>query len=154
MDKDPLAQAVEVVEAVLREQLGLDPNTLRVKTGDGSLCWGLMKGSAEVFIVIRPKADQSGHVIRVTAPVIEVPADDASRLDLFERLLRDNAENLTAAAFGLRDDTILLTADRSIDDLDASEVREMLLRVGFYADLYDDALAAHYGTRRYTDPGA
>ena len=70
---------------------------------------------------------------------------------LFRRLLELNANALTQAAFGLRGEDVVLTADRSTAGLDPIEVEEMIRRVADYADHYDDALVAEFGGVRHSD---
>jgi hypothetical protein len=82
---------------------------------------------------------------------MKVPRAQDQQLRLFSRLLTANARELTGAAFGLKGDTVVLTTDRSTTDLDPSEVKEMILRVGYYADAYDDALVSEYGGARHSD---
>ena len=54
-------------------------------------------------------------------------------------------------AFGLINDEIVLVAERSVRGLDRSEVEEMLLMVGHYADKYDDLLVDEFGGNRVCD---
>ncbi len=54
-------------------------------------------------------------------------------------------------AFAVRQDRVIITADRTTRDLDRSEVVEMIERVAAYADKFDDELVEEFGGTRYTD---
>jgi hypothetical protein len=85
------------------------------------------------------------------APVMRSTPESLTRPTLLKHLLELNAARLTGAAFGLRDDEVVVTADRSTAGLDPIEVEEMISRVAEYADHYDDALTAEFGGTRSSD---
>ncbi len=145
-----LRAVAKMVEEVIGE-LGLAPVENRLQTESGNPAWGLMKGSAQVFVFINPgAAEDDFNSIQVIAPVVTLPPP-GGQLALFRHLLELNARELTGAAFGVKGDTIVLTVDRSTQDLNRSEVKDMILRVGYYADTYDDALVSQFGGRRHSD---
>jgi len=149
--KKELNAACQMVEAVIRE-LGLKPDESRLDNqGDGH-AWGVMKGSAEVFIFILP-SDEKGESgsIQVVSPVLKLPKSQPNQLSLFRRMLELNAELLSGAAFGIKGDTAAMISDRSTKDLNQSEVREMILRVGHFSDMYDDELVVQFGGKRHSD---
>jgi hypothetical protein len=135
-----------MVEAVLHGR-GLNPATSRIASDDGP-AWGLQHGSAEVYIFLSA-GDKGQNFIQVVSPVM-MPSS-ATFHDLSRRLLELNANELTGAAFGLRDDEVVLTADRSTTGLDRVELEEMISRVAGYADYYDDILTVEYGGTRHAD---
>ena len=141
----------EMVEKVIGE-LGLTPGDNTLQTDDGSLGWGLMRGSAQVYIFIRPSPEEEEFgSIQVVSPLIRLPEVAEAQLALFRHLLQLNTQELTGAAFGIKDDTVVIITDRSTQDLDRSEVMDMILRVGYFADAYDDALVTQFGGLRYSD---
>jgi hypothetical protein len=141
----------DMVEKVIAE-LGLSNEDNRLQTEDGSLAWGMMRGSAQVYIFVRPGAEEDDYnSIQVVSPVMRIPENDSIRLMLYKHLLTLNTQEITGAGFGIKDDTVVIIADRSTEDLDHSEVKDMILRVGFFADHYDDALVTQYGGLRYSD---
>ncbi|MCC6746485.1 MAG: YbjN domain-containing protein [Deltaproteobacteria bacterium] len=144
-----LRATTKMVEAVISE-LGLSPEGNRLQTETGEPAWGLMRGSAEVFIFLHqgPSGDEGNH-LRVVSPVLTLPADTAAQLRLLRRLLQLNATELSGVAFGLKGETVVLTADRTTVDLDPSEVKDIVLRIGYYADHYDDALVTEFGGQRH-----
>lgn len=140
-----------MVEEVISD-LGLVPEDNRLESPDDGLAWGLMKGSAEIFILVIPEGDeQQDHAIQVVSPVLTLPESQASQMALFRRMLELNAQVLSGAAFGIKNDTVVLITDRSTKDLNPSEVKEMVLRVGHFADLYDDELVSQFGGVRHSE---
>jgi len=146
-----LKQTVKMVESVIRD-LGLAPEQNRLEAEGPA--WGLARGSAEVFVFVNPGGEgEPGNHIQCVSPVMKIPQTPTNQLALFQRILQLNATQLTGAAFGLKGDTVVLTSDRSTIDLDPSEARDMILRVGYYADVYDDDLVNEFGGKRHADAG-
>ena len=149
--RDNFRFTAKMVEGLIGN-LGLCPEESRVPTADDTLAWGLMRGSAQVYVFLRPgEPDDEFNSIQVVSPVLQIPADDAVRLLLYEHLLTLNAREITGAGFGIKGDTVMIIVDRSTEDLDPSEVQDMVLRVGYFADHYDDALVSQFGGLRYSD---
>lgn len=137
------ACAVMVEDALSRRNL--DPTACRLD-GLTRYAWRLRRGSAEVQVTLTPHEGEP-NTIQVIASVMRAPDSPA----LFRRLLELNAGRLTQAAFGVRGQDVVLTADRSTTGLDAVEVEEMICRIADYADHYDDALVAEFGGTRHSD---
>lgn len=146
-----LKTVTKMVETVITE-LNLDPEDSRLEIEGGRPAWGLMKGSAEVFIFINPgQHEDDSNYIQIVSPVVKLPDTTDRRHALYEHILSLNARELTGAAFALKGDTVVLIADRSTIDLDPSEVKDLILRIGYYADQYDDQLATEFGGVRHID---
>jgi hypothetical protein len=149
-----LKLAVELVEQTLNA-LGVDPESSRVRSLDGIDRYAVRRGSARVLLSLHPPPGDGSSddgSIRVIAPVVTLPDPD-QRLELYEHLLRVNARELAGVAFGvdLDDGMVVLVAERSVRDLDASEVQGMLETIGRTADRYDDELAQAHGVQRASD---
>jgi hypothetical protein len=129
----------KLIESVI-ESLGLDPMASRLETEEQRIGWGIQCGSARVFIFLRSEGDR--NFIRVISPIMKLP--EQRTLQLFQRLLVLNAEELSQAAFGLSGDDVVLTIDRSTEDMDRGEVESMITLVGEYADKYDDELKREF----------
>jgi hypothetical protein len=141
-----LKACVEMVEVVL-SSMGLDPVRTRIESASGP-AWGVTRGSAEVFVFLSTTAEGDNY-IQIIAPVMR---PDPGRSDgLYDHLLSLNANELTGAAFGLRNGDVVLTTDRGTTGLDKVEVEEMIRRIGEYADHFDDALVAEFGGTRHSD---
>jgi hypothetical protein len=143
-----LRSCEQMIEAVL-EGRGLDPKASRIQSAGGP-AWGMTQGSAEVYILLTP-GGSGENFVQVVSPVMRPAAESLASPQLFRRLLELNATELTGAAFGLRDDEVVLTADRSTTGLDRVELEEMIRRVARYADHYDDALTEEFGGERHSD---
>jgi hypothetical protein len=103
-----------------------------------------------VISLLGPSADDASGTLRVVAPVVRLDAErDWSSLYVW--LLSSNASELRGAAFGLIDAEVVVVAERSLVDLDASEVMSMVKTIGLAADRYDDVLAEQFGTPRSSD---
>jgi hypothetical protein len=137
-----------MVEAVLVAR-GVDPQRSRIQSAAGP-AWGLRQGSAEVYIFLTAGAT-GDNFIQVVSPVMRPSQEAAAAPRFYGKLLELNANELTGAAFGLRDHEVVLTCDRSTAGLDKVEVEEMIRRVADYADHYDDALVAEFGGTRHAD---
>ena len=72
-------------------------------------------------------------------------------MPFLRRLLEVNARELAGAAFGIVADAVVLVSERSLEDLDASEVQTMVRVVGVAADTWDDALADEFDVIRASD---
>lgn len=146
-----LDRAVSLVEQSIAA-LGVDPERSRMAGEGGVRQFSLRRGSAALLVAIHPPGQGAdAGSIRVVAPVVRMP-DGGPTVELLMRLLRANADELVGAAFGVRDGEVVLVAERSVRDLDASEVDAMIRTVGRDADRYDDALAQEFGTLRASDP--
>jgi hypothetical protein len=144
-------RAVQLVEQSIAA-LGIDPTQSRVASTDGSQAFALRRGSAAIFVAVHgPAQGATEGTLRVVAPVVRAPAADREAA-LFRRLLEANATELVGVAFGLRDGEVVLVSERSVRDLDASEVDALIRSVGRVADRFDDLLAKEFGAQRSSDP--
>lgn len=145
-------RAVTLVEETITA-LGIDP-TASVLPGDpeGPRRFALRRGSAQIIVAVHPPAPglEEG-TLRVVAPVVRVPSEDL-QLALFRRLLEANAQELVGVAFAVAGDDVVVVAERSLQDLDSSEVQAMIRTVGASADRFDDHLAQKFHTTRSSDP--
>jgi hypothetical protein len=142
-----ITAALSLVESSIRA-LGLDPARARLPhEGDGAR-FALHRGSTEVFVVLAPPSDvDPAGTLRIVAPVIALP-DAERRLALYERVLRLNAAEARGCAFALSGESVVVVHERSVHDLDASEVDAALRTVGAVADHFDDILAREFGAAR------
>ena len=143
-----LKRATSLVEQTI-EALGVDPAQTRL--GAGEQQWSLRRGSASILISVQPPARGADEgTIRLVAPVVRIPEGDAAT-GLFRKLLELNTRALVGVAFGVQGADVVLVAERSLQDLDASEVDGMVRTIGAMADRYDDQLASEFGTVRSSD---
>lgn len=141
----------QMVESVLG-QMGVDTQRSRLPDTEHGPAWGLLCGSAYVYIFLLRSGSSEENFIQVIAPVFK-PADvsGSGALLLWRRLLEFNGRVLTGAAFALRDGEVVVSTDRSTKGLDRVEIEDMIRRIGDYADLYDDLLSREFGGLRHCD---
>jgi hypothetical protein len=142
-------RAVTLVEQTIR-RLGIDPAASRNRR-EGHVSYALRRGSARILVAIHaPSAELPEGRLRVVSPVVHLP--EAGRQPaLFRRVLEANATELVGAAFAISGQEVVVVAERSVQDLDGSEVDTLIRNVGRIADRYDDELAAAFGAVRSSD---
>lgn len=138
-----LRSCVHMIEDVL-VTLGHSLAQSRLTPQDGTSAWRVKKGSAFVYVLLYTR--QSENFLQVTAPVMHLDAN-VKREKLFARLLELNGSAVYGTAFALKDDDVVLVAERSTVDLDRSEILDLVRRVENYGDKYDDELVAAFGGR-------
>jgi hypothetical protein len=144
-------RALTLVENTVRG-LGVDPAQCRFETEGGGNGFSLRRGSASMLVTLQhgTRADDIG-TLRIVAPVVALPTDAAKEHALFRRLLNANAKDLSGTAFALVNGQVVVVSERSVQDLNASEVELMVRSVGRIADRFDDVLAAEFGVQRVAD---
>lgn len=144
-------QAVTFVETTVRT-LGLEPSQCRVNVPGAGDAFSLRRGSASMLVTLQQgKRPGDEGTIRILAPVVMVPSDAAKEHAMLRKLMHANVKEVTGAAFGLLDGQVVVVTERSVKDLDASEVEQMIRSLGRVADRFDDALAAEFGVQRVAD---
>ncbi|MDQ3031971.1 MAG: YbjN domain-containing protein [Myxococcota bacterium] len=142
-------RAIELVEEAIRK-LGIDPAEARAPGGGA---YALRRGSARIAVAIHGAVSAAEGVseregtLRVAAPVVKLP-QEATRGALFEHLLELNARELIGASFGVLAGEVVVVSERSLRDLDASEVDAAIRAIGRLADKWDDELATRFGAPR------
>jgi hypothetical protein len=145
---DQAQRARQLVEETI-QKLGIEPASAAIPGDASTVAYALKRGSARVIVAVHGSGAEG--TLRVVAPVVRVPDDAAKASALFRRLLELNARELQGAAFGLFGDDAVVIVERTVLDLDASEVEGAIRGVGRVADRWDDALAAEFGTVRSSD---
>lgn len=139
-------EAVRLIESVIRG-LGLEPSSASIPGDANTKAYALKRGSARVVIAVH--ASESGGTFRVLSPCVRIEATTSP--ELYKHLLELNARELVGAAFGVFGDEVVVVAERTVRDLDASEVEAAIRNVGRIGDRYDDALAQRFGVTRSSD---
>jgi hypothetical protein len=138
-----LRSCVQMIEDAITV-LGHKPEGSRLDVPGMLPAWRVQKGSAHVYIILSARGEENW--IRVTAPVLHLdPALDPA--PLFRRMLELNATQVLGAAFALDKEAVILTVQRSTQDLDQSEVLAMLRHVEEWAERHDRELVAEFGGR-------
>ncbi len=139
-------EALRLIESVIKG-LGLDPASATIPGDAATKAYALKRGSARVVVAVH--STETGGTFRVLSPCVRIEA--TSSPDLYKHLLELNARELVGAAFGVFGDEVVVVSERSVKDLDASEVEAAIRNVGRIGDRYDDALAQRFGVKRSSD---
>ena len=134
-------QALEAYFRIIEKsilKIGIDPEKCR---GEQKGRWSIQKGSINIMIDVWMLEKEQRAYFQVVAPIMEIPK--GSNGALTEELLEIN-HALFGAAFSIFQEIIYLKTTREIEGLDVSEAYQTILRVGNYADYYDDILKAKY----------
>ncbi|MBX2873542.1 MAG: YbjN domain-containing protein [Saprospiraceae bacterium] len=126
----------QVVEKAITK-IGLDPTACRKKPGQ----WSLTKGQIPIWIDVFYLEREKNIYFQVAAPIMKIPQDNAGRLAM--DLLQLNNQ-LFGVAFTANKGHIYLKTLRETEGLDISEANAMILRIGNYADQYDNELKKRY----------
>jgi len=124
-----------IIEECIR-YVGLDPEECWDPQRE---YWTFYKGSAMLNVYIFPLERDAGpeYYINFESPIMELPSEN--RENLFERLLRENAQRI-AVKFSIRDDWIVCETNRELDGIDFEESLRCMFRVAEVADALDDDL--------------
>ena len=119
---------------------GVDGETLRVGFREE-----IQRGSASGSIsVIEDREEEGSLLLRVALTVMKVPRD--VEREFYHRLLQLNGTFQGRAAFSVDEDRVVwLTAGRPIEDLDPSEIIDLILWTSEQADYFDDVLLEEFG---------
>ena len=144
---EDLKKYYTMVESII-EGLGVDPVTSRGKE-EGS--WRLTRGSAKVWLDLWHLEKEGRAYFQAMSPVMEQPTTQKEAL--YEELLQIN-DQLFSCAFTIYNGWIWLKVIREVDNMDESEAKAQILRIGSYADQYDDYLINKYGGGNSSDGGS
>jgi hypothetical protein len=137
-----IKSTIAMVEDVLLE-LGHAVSDCRASAErDEQKAWEVKQGSATVRIALSMR-DEAPHLRVISTVLTLTPKVDEAAL--FARLLKLNRTVLCSAAFALDGKHVQIVAERPTLDLDRSEVFDVIRRIEFYADEYDDWLVEEFG---------
>jgi hypothetical protein len=108
-----LRVCIRMVEDAIAH-LGHVADESRIDSADDLPAWKVEKGSAQVYVQLGVDGDQ--NVLKVTAPVMKLAAA-VDEMKLFRYLLELNGSKVTGVAFGLRQEAVVLVAERPTADL-------------------------------------
>ena len=118
-------------------RIGLDPQVARKGPGK----WTITKGQIPVWVNVFFSAQAKRIYFQVAAPVMKMPPQNQGELAL--ELLQLNNQ-LYGVAFCTNNGNIFIKTIREAEGLDNNEANAMIMRVGNYADQYDDLLKRKY----------
>ncbi len=133
-----MQQYINIIEDAIK-LIGIDPTTCR---GEKPGQWNLVKGSANVWLDLWHVEQEKRVYFQAKAPVISLQGVNNVGA-LCQEMLEIN-HSLYGCAFTIYKDFAYVKVIREADGLDANEANAMILRVGSYADQYDDYLKGKY----------
>lgn len=117
--------------------LGLNVTESRKDKGK----WAFYRGSALVKIEVYHSKPNDENYIHIYSPMMKVPKKDTEKF--YKRLLEIN-NKLFQSAFSIKDGVAILRIIRECTNLDSKEIENMIQRIGYYADEYDDLLKEEF----------
>ncbi len=130
---------LDVIETVI-SSLQEDQSAMVSQSEDGHL-WKFKYGSVEVFVRLTGETDED--VLTVWAPVLKFPVQNEAGLT--RKLLELNWSSTFESHFGIVDDQVVVSAQRTVAELSPGEVSRNITVVATVADSHDDALQAEFG---------
>lgn len=128
----------EVIETVI-SSLDMD-KTAMVNHGKEGNLWKFQYGSVEVFVQLTGETDDD--FLTVWATVLKLPAKD--ELGLMRRLLEMNWSSTFETCFSIQDDTVVVSAQRTVADMYPGEVSRIITLVANIADDNDEILQEEF----------
>jgi len=141
--------ASAMVETYYRHR-GLNPDQHRLESSQ-DVGWWLREGSAEVFVVLQDSNDGTGAVLRISSPLVYIPANNR---EAFYRRLLDINSNLSSCALATFGDLVLVVSQRPTKGLVQEELDELVWNTAYVADLLDNKLCEEFGARMYSEGNA
>ena len=128
----------EVIETVISS---LDLNdTAMVNHGEEGSVWKFQYGSVQVFVQLTGETDDD--LLTVWATVLKLPAKDES--GLMRRLLEMNWSGTLETCFSIQNDTVVVSAQRTVADMSPGEVSRIITLVANIADDNDELLQEEF----------
>lgn len=147
-----LPRARLLVENLLRAH-GLDPARHLLSDSEESCSWlfwasapgGGPPPASKILLVMSVFAARGNTYFRLSSPIVFLPEGER-RADFYRRLLDLNSEMVSAAlaTVGLE---VHVVSVRPVQDLDGSEVEDILRCVSGYANMLKEQLPAEFGVR-------
>ncbi|MBE9114720.1 YbjN domain-containing protein [Lusitaniella coriacea LEGE 07157] len=129
----------EVIETVISSLDASD--TAMVSRGEGGNIWKFQYGTVEVFVQMTGEAEED--IFTVWASVLALPVNDEPKL--FRKLLEMNWNSTFEASFGICDNKIAISAQRTVTDLSPEEISRAITLVAGIADENNELLQAEFG---------
>jgi hypothetical protein len=103
--------------------------------------WAFYRGSASIRIEIFHSKSNNENYIHISSPVLKIPSTNIEKF--YKRLLEIN-NKLFQASFSIKENNAYLRIIRECKGLDSREIGNMVQRVSYYADEYDDLLKLEF----------
>lgn len=129
----------DLIETVI-SSLAQNDSAMVNHTQEGHL-WKFQYGSIEVFVQLTGETEDD--LLTVWSPVLKLPAKN--ELDLMKKLMEMNWSGTFETCFGIFGDRIVVSSQRAVADLSATEISRTITLVATIADDNDEILQAEFG---------
>ncbi len=129
----------EEIESIIAN-LEENDSAMVLKNEDGFL-WKFEYGSVEVFVQLT--GENEDDLFTVWAVVLDLPAKNEA--ELMKKLLEMNWSGTFETCFSIFNNQIVVSTQRTVDDLSPAEISRAITLVATIADENDDELQATYG---------
>lgn len=142
-----LERARLLVENLLRSH-GLEPARHLLSEGDDSCSWMFWAsappdGGGRILLVMSVFMARGAGYFRVSSPIVFLPPEEGRAL-FYRRLLDLNSEMVSAALATVGEEVHVVSV-RPVQDLDGSEVEDIIRCVTGYANMLKSQLQDQYG---------
>lgn len=150
-----LDRARLLVENLLRSH-GLDPTRHLLSEGDDSCSWLFWAGgppaseageAGKTLLVMSVFLARGSCYFRVSSPIVFLPEGDRQK-DFYRRLLDLNSEMVSSALATVGSEVHVVSV-RPVQDLDGSEVEDIIRSVSGYANMLREQLHREFEVRKW-----
>lgn len=128
----------ELIETVISS---LEQNdSAMVNHSEEGTIWKFEYGSVEVFVQLT--GETNTDLLTIWSPVLTLPV--ASESELLQRLMALNWSGTFETCFAIFDAKVVVSCQRTLEDLSASEISRIITLVATIADDNDDILQAEF----------
>lgn len=137
-DESMMASHVDVIETII-SSMEQDGSAMVNHSEDGHL-WKFRYGTVDVFVQL--SGETANDMFTTWSPVHKLPV--ANEADMMRRLLELNCGSTFEACFGLIDQSVVVFATRTLEDINPSEISRLITIVASIADENDEMLLKDY----------
>jgi hypothetical protein len=139
-DTNPIG-CKEIIQTVIASMEQND--SAMVMESEGGYLWKFQYGSAEVFVQLTGETDDD--LLTVWSTVLKLPANNEP--ELMRHLLEMNWSGTFETCFGIFNEQIVVSAQRTVAELSPGEISRAITLVATIADDNDDLLQEKYGIK-------
>jgi hypothetical protein len=111
-----------------------------VQASEDGYIWKFQYGTIEVFVQLTGESDED--LLTVWSAVLSLPVKN--ELDLLRKLMTLNWNGTFETCFSIFNNQIVVSTQRTVDDLSPAEISRSITLVATIADEYDELLQAEY----------
>lgn len=126
---------IETVISSLEEN-----DSAMVQSTEEGYIWKFQYGTVEVFVQLTGESDED--LFTVWSVVLPLPAKNEALL--FRQLMELNWSGTFETCFSILNNQVVLSAQRTVNDLSPAEISRSITLVATIADQYDEPLQAEY----------